>query len=91
MAITAGQVTLTGSAQEFVVVPPGPCTLIISNTGGAAVTVGTGSNLTTGNGITIPNNAPPVAVPGYPGSAATQLYVIGTAADTVCWMLSTPQ
>ena len=89
MAITVGQVTLTGSSQDLVAVPPGPCTLLVSNTGGATVYVGPGT-VTAANGFAIPDGAPPVAVPGFLGSRGTQVNVIGTAADTVCWMLSTP-
>lgn len=90
MAITAGQVTLTGSAQVLVSVPAGPTVVIISNPSATdAIYVGTGPNVSSTNGLAIPVGSPPVTIPGFPGSASTDLYVIGTAAQQASWALST--
>jgi hypothetical protein len=91
VSLKMNQVTLTGSAQTFMLVPPGVNSLVISNTSASnPVYIGTGVGVSSANGFAIPAGAPPVAIPGYPGSGPTQLYVIGTTSDVVTWMLSTP-
>lgn len=72
-------------------VPPGQCTLMLTNSSGVTVYVG-GAGVTTGNGCPIPAGALPVAVPGYPSSASSVLYVVagaGTVTGPVGWLLST--
>ncbi len=80
MAVTASQVAVGKStaASLLVRIPPGPSTVILSNTSGVTVWVGgVGTKSTTGFGI--PTASPPVVIPGYVGSAETDLYAIGTS------------
>jgi hypothetical protein len=71
--------------------PPGPCTVVVSNTGPVTVYVGAGSAVTSGNGFPLASGAPPVAIPGYPGGGGSRLSVVtgaGTATSTVGWIVS---
>lgn len=76
-------------------VPPGPSTVIISNTCGGTVYVTAGVTATSTNGFAIPNNAPPVEFNTYPGSKGTVLNVIvatGTSiTGSVSWLISNGQ
>lgn len=80
MAVTASQVHVgkSTSASLLVLVPPGPCTVVISNTSGVTVWIG-GVNATTSNGFGIPTASPAITFRGYEGSQATSLYAIGTS------------
>ena len=68
--ISAGQVSASGSAQSLCVFPPGPCTVVMSNTGlvPAYVGVAGSGSLTSTNGFPLPSGGLPVAIPGYAGS-----------------------
>lgn len=93
MAITANQLNPTTSSQNLVFVPPGVGSVTITNVSGVTVYIGTGT-VTTGDGFPIPNNAPPVTFPTYPGSKGAQLTVIGGSGSItgpVGWLLSTAQ
>lgn len=83
------------TAATLCTVPPGVCTVIISNNCGQTVYITAGKTATTTNGFAIPNNAPPVAIPMYPGSTGTTLSIIAGAAPTagapVSWLISTSQ
>lgn len=72
-------VAVTASAKPVAVIPPGACTVILSNTGSTNVIyVGTSTNVTTANGgqgFPLPVGAT-VTFPGYPGSAGATLYAI---------------
>ena len=72
-------VAVTASAQRVATIPPGICTVILSNTGGANVIyIGTSANVTAsagGQGFPLPVGAT-VTFPGYAGSAGTGLYAI---------------
>lgn len=71
-------------------IPPGVAAVTLSNVSGATVYVGTGpvggtaptAAVLAANGFPIPNNAPPVTLPGWPASRATQLYVIAVGSIT---------
>jgi hypothetical protein len=58
---------------------PGAATLIISNTSGVTVWVGTSQHTTTSNGVGIPTGSPPLTIPGFEAAADTTLYAIGTS------------
>jgi hypothetical protein len=70
---------VTASAQVAAPVPPGVCTVILSNTGSTNVIyVGTSSAVTAsggGEGFPLPVNAT-VTFYGYPGSKGATLYAI---------------
>lgn len=90
--ISAGQITASGSAQSLCVIPPGPCTVIMSNAGPATAYVGIagGGSLTSLNGFPLPSGGLPVAIPGYPGAEGGTLSAVcaGTATSTVGWIVS---
>jgi hypothetical protein len=77
----------------MVVVPNGPCQVVISNVSGATVYVTTTVAATSTNGFAIPTGAPPVTFTGYPGSTGASLNVIadsgGSVTGVVSWLIST--
>ena len=80
MALSMGQVSVTGTVPAFVV-PPGPAsiTMYAASTG---VYVGPGTPLTTSNGMSVSTS--PLMFTCFPASTGTQLYAtVGTAATTV--------
>ena len=81
-------VTVTTGAVLIASVPPGPCTVILSNTGTDAAAIGTTDQVTAGNGFPLPTGAT-VTVPGFPGSAATELYAISAGTAVVGALIST--
>lgn len=106
MAIATGQVSST-SAQPLTnttvvplcLVPPGPCSVTVSNVSGATVYVGPGAGAQAptaaalaAGGFAIPTGAPPVALPNTQKSGPTQLYVMAATAPTagapVSWAIS---
>lgn len=102
MAINGGTVSSTSSPAltnassiALCVVPPGASTVIISNNCGQIIYVTAGKAATVTNGFAIPNGAPPVEIPLYPGSQGTTLNVIAAAAPTagapVSWLISSAQ
>lgn len=77
------------SAVPIATVPPGVVSVIISNTGANAVTIGTSSTVTTTSGFPLPAGAT-VTVPGYPGSTGVTLYgIAATGTNNVGVILST--
>lgn len=95
MSVTTRNVAPTNTSAVAFVMPPGPCTVVISNTSGVTVYVGAGSEAVSAtNGFAIPNGAPPVTIPAYPGSAGTPINVIaptGSVTGVVSWVISTAQ
>ena len=90
--ITSGQVGVrTTPAITLVRIPPGPCTVALSNNGTQSVYVGMGT-VTTANGFPLPSGAvPPFVFPGYqgsPGGVMTAIVPAGTA--VVGWLVSYP-
>lgn len=79
--ITFGQHTaVSGSATALCVLPPGPCTVVLSNVGTATAYVGPGGTaVTTSNGFPVPSGSYPVVFPGYPGGAGAVLSCITTS------------
>lgn len=74
--ITPSQVSVGTSIVKLVDVPSGPCSVVLTNSGTAAVAVGTSStNTTATNGGVIPVNGT-VTLNGYPGSKGITLYGI---------------
>lgn len=85
------------TAARLCTVPPGPVTVVLTNTGTAAVAVGVADTVTATNGTT-PNFTPggalipvggSVTISGYPGSAGVTLFGISTAAANVGVFIST--
>lgn len=102
MSINAGQLSSgslpalsTSTSALLCTVPPGVGTVVVSNTCGGTVYVTAGVAASSTNGFAIPNNAPPVNIPTYPGSKGTTLNVIvatGTSiTGSVSWLISSGQ
>jgi len=72
-----------GSAVLLTAVPPGPCEIVVSNTCGVTVYLGTTATVATTTGFPIPNNAPPVAVRTLLGSTGGSLYVIPATGGSI--------
>lgn len=69
-------VAVTATAKLAVTVPPGVCTVVLSNTGSTNVIyIGETNNVTSTNGFPLPVNAT-VTWYGYPGSTGTALWAI---------------
>lgn len=81
-------VAVATSAGVLVNVPPGPVTLILSNTSGQTVYIG-GPGVTTTTGVGIPSGSPPVTIPGLAGSSGTTLYAVSGVAASLGVILST--
>jgi hypothetical protein len=78
MAVTADQVKVNKTVSVLAQIPPGPCTVVLSNTSGVTVWVG-GSTTTSTNGFGIPSGSAPVTFSGWEGSQPATLYAIGTS------------
>jgi hypothetical protein len=83
---------VSGSATLLHALPPGPCTVLLSNAGTATpVYVGLGTALTTSNGFAVPSGVTPVVVPVYAGAGGSSLYAITAGGlATVGWVVSQP-
>jgi hypothetical protein len=88
VAIEASQWAVGTAATEIASVPAGPCTVILSNVSGETVYVG-GSAVSAARGFPVPSGVTPVVIPGYPSSAATQLWAVGGTAATIGVIIST--
>jgi hypothetical protein len=88
VAIEAGQWAVGTAATKIASVPAGPCTVIFSNVSGETVYVG-GSAVSATDGFPVPTGQAPFAVPGYPASAATQLWAAAGSAATIGVIIST--
>lgn len=75
MALTAGQVQVSGTV-PVVIVPPGGAALVLATVSGTAY-VGPGSLVTTSTGF--PVTTTPFAVPTFTDSAGTRLYATVTS------------
>ena len=102
MAINGGTISSTSTpalsdsaSVQLCTVPPGVGAVVISNNCGQTVYITAGVAATTTNGFAIPNAAPPVTIPMYPGSQGTVLNVIAATSPTsgapVSWLVSTAQ
>ncbi len=94
--ITNGQITANNTAQSLLVIPPGPCTVVLANAGTvvpayAGVLV-SGGTLTSSNGFPLPASGVPVSFAGYQSTHAGTIAVVtaGTVTTNVAWMLSRP-
>jgi hypothetical protein len=97
--ITTGQVTIGTASSVLCLVPPGPCTVVLSNIGtaspvwvgaGTAVVAGAaGTAVGSGNGFPVPSGAP-VAFTGYRGGAGTTLVAAcSSGSASVGYLIST--
>lgn len=84
--IVTSQASVGVSAVKLVDVPPGPCTVTLSNTGTVAVSVGTANTVTATNGFAIPPNGV-VNIPGNPGSAPVSLWGIAASGTNAVGVL----
>ncbi len=89
MAVTALAVLVPTSAALLYRIPPGPCTVIVSNQSGHTVYLGNSNAVTTANGFPIPTGAPPLPIPGYAASAETDLWGISGTSSTIGLLVST--
>jgi hypothetical protein len=80
--------TVTTSALAVCTVPPGACTVVLSNTGTNAAAIGTSSSVTSSTGFPLPAGAT-VTIPGFPGSKGTTLYAISSGTATIGAIVST--
>lgn len=105
MAIVTGQLSAsstpalsTSVVASLPVIPPGVSSFTVSNNSGATVFVGAAPAGTTApsaatlqaDGFPIPTGAPPVTVPGFPASRATQIFIVasGTITGTMGFLIS---
>jgi hypothetical protein len=91
VALSFSQVAVTSSEGPLCTVPPGPCTVIITNgsvTAADIVYVGTGSGVSASNGVPVPAGAV-VPVPCLQGSPGGVLYAVGVASTPVGVIIST--
>jgi hypothetical protein len=87
--LTGGQVTAGTASTSLSVVPPGPCSVTIVNSGTATAYLGFGT-AATASGIPLPSGA---VFPffGYQGSQGSRISVVTAAGSaSVGWLLSTP-
>ena len=100
MAIFTGSASIGSVSANLCLVPPGPCTVILSNNGTASpVWVGAGGTVvagpaksgtvTGGNGFPLPSGVP-VPIAAYAGNQGVQLVGVCTSGSaSVGWIIST--
>lgn len=84
MIVTKPGVSVAGAAVTLGTVPPGPCTVVITNAGATTLFVGAdpaGGSVLTTTGAPVPASGV-VTLPGYPGSSPVTLWGI-TSGGTV--------
>lgn len=79
--IDTRQFTINGTVATMGLVPAGPCSVTITNSGAVALFVGAGTGVTTSSGAPVPAGGV-VPLPGFPTSSAVNLWGI-TAGGTV--------
>jgi hypothetical protein len=103
VAIFTGSASIGTTSANLCLVPPGPCTVALSNNGTASpVWVGAGGtvvagpasgvgSISAGNGFPLPSGAvSPMVFQGYQGSKGVQLVAAVTSGSaTVGWIVST--
>lgn len=101
MAIFTGSASIGTKSANLCLVPPGPCTVVLSSNGtaspvwvgaGGTVVAGPASGVGTiaaGNGFPLPSGEP-VTIPGYAGNQAVQLVAaVSSGSASVGWVIST--
>lgn len=91
--LTSGQRSVGPVAGTFLVLPPGPWTLLLANSGTVTAYVGVVAgtqSVSSSNGFPLPSGGSPVQLTGYPGGAAATLQAVtaGTI-PSLAFMLST--
>lgn len=84
MISTRAGVSVAGAAVTLATVPPGPCTVVITNAGAVTLFVGAdpaAGSVTTATGAPVPASGV-VTLPGYPSSSPVTLWGI-TGGGTV--------
>jgi hypothetical protein len=92
MAVSTGQVTAGSGSALLCIMPPGPCSVSVSNAGTAQVWVAAGSVASTGNGFPVPSGLV-VTFTGYQGGGSPLSVVTGAGsatAATVGFFVSSP-
>jgi hypothetical protein len=79
--ISAGQKGVGTTASTLLVIPPGPCSVTLYNSGTvtAWLGVGTQTTVTSSNGFPLPSGGYPVTFPGFPGGQGTPLQAVVSA------------
>lgn len=89
--IRTGVAAAGTASTNLLTVPPGPCTLLLSNPGPGTVFVGDGTAVTTANGFGIPPGVP-VAFPCYQASLGGQMSCVSSSGTiSLAWLLSSAQ
>lgn len=86
--MTGGQVTAGTASTHLCSVPPGPCQVVLSNSGTVAAFVGFGGTVTASDGFPVPSGGV-APFSGYPGGAGQQLSVVtASGSASVGWLVS---
>ena len=97
MALTFGQAVVGTVATNVVTIPPGVCSVTLSNSGTvggnagyvSAGTVGGSADATATSGYIL-NGGAAVTFSGFPGSLGSQIWIKGAASPaTFSWVIST--
>ena len=89
--IYAGNEAVSTAPVALCVVPPGPCSVTLTNASGVDAYVGPGSAVSSANGFAIPGNSVIPAFENYAGAGEEALWAVtasGTA--TVGYLITTP-
>ncbi len=89
--INPGQVTATTSPGALCAVPPGPCSVTLTNSGTTTAYVGLGTATTASNGFPVPSGGVIPAFEQYAGAGGGDLYVVTAAGSaSVGFLILTP-
>ena len=75
IVIVTSQVTVGGTAVPLATVPPGPCSVTVTNPSPSVLYVGAGTSVTSSTGVPVPAGAA-VPVPGFPASSSVRLWAV---------------
>ena len=93
MGLHASQYTVTTASALLCSIPPGPCTVVLTNSNVTAadiVYIGTGGTVTAGTGAPIPSQGS-VTLTFPPGTSGATLYAIGVASSVVGVLIANGQ
>ena len=92
MAVSTGNAVAGSASAVLCIMPPGPCSVSVSNAGTAQVWIAAGSVATTASGFPVPSGQV-VNFTGYQGGGSPLSVVTGTGsatAATVRFFVSSP-
>ncbi|MGO9208096.1 MAG: hypothetical protein ACLQBX_18290 [Candidatus Limnocylindrales bacterium] len=93
MGLHAAQYTVTTASAQLCSIPPGPCTVVLTNSNVTAadiVYIGTVGTVTAGTGAPIPSQGS-VTLTFPPGNSGATLYAIGVASSVVGVLIANGQ